>query len=416
MKRTNDPIRILMSSDTAHNLAGELSRRKLFGAVGGSAALAAFLAACGSDTVETDGPVATEPAGDTGPDATEPGATEPAATGSPGGSSDATSFKLFTWAEYDDPDLMSSFGDIEITIFNSNEEAIQKLVAGGGNGGFDMVCPTGVYIPQMAAEGLLQELDLARITNFANLDPAYANQDWDPGNKYSVCKNWGTTGWIYDKSVIERDITTWADFIDVAMNEASGQVSIIDTPPNLVGMYFWANGMDWNTTDPAELASCEEFLVNEFAQHVKAFDSYPGINLTQGNYVMSMVWNGDARQGLNAVVEAGDDPANFGWGIGAPETELWMDNWCILAGAANVDAAYNFINFILDPANSIVDIQFHGYNTGVLGSQEALPAETPFLEMIYFTDEEVGRMRPGSLDNQEAIVDIYNKVKAQAGS
>ncbi len=411
MRRTNDPIRILMSSETAHHLAGELSRRKLFGVVGGSAALAAFLAACGSDTVETDGPAATEPAGDTGSDATEP-----AATGSPGGSSDATSFKLFTWAEYDDPDLMSSFGDIEITIFNSNEEAIQKLVASGDYGGFDMVCPTGVYIPQMAAEGLLQELDLARIPNFANLDPAYANQDWDPGNKYSVCKNWGTTGWIYDKSVIERDITTWADFIDVAMNEASGQVSIIDTPPNLCGMYFWANGMDWNTTDASELAACEEFLVNEFAQHVKAFDSYPGINLTQGNYVMSMVWNGDARQGLNAVVEAGDDPTNFAWGIGAPETELWMDNWCILTGSENVDAAYNFINFILDPANSIVDIQFHGYNTGVLGSQEALPAETPFLEMIYFTDEEVGRMRSGSLDNQEAIVDIYNKVKAQAGS
>lgn len=406
MKPTNDPIRILMSSDTATHLAGELSRRKLFGVVGGSAALAAFLTACGADTVETANPSASDSSG----------ATEPTTSGSPAGSSDANSFKLFTWAEYDDPDLMSSFGDIEITIFNSNEEAIQKLVAAGGSGGFDMVCPTGVYIPQMAAEGLLKELDLARIANFANLDPVYANQDWDPGNKYSVCKNWGTTGWIYDKSVIERDITTWADFIDVAMNEASGQVSIIDTPPNLCGMYFWANGIDWNTTDPAELASCEEFLVSEFAQHIKAFDSYPGINLTQGNYVMSMVWNGDARQGLNAVVAAGDDPTNFAWGIGAPETELWMDNWCILTGSENVDAAYNFINFILDPANSIVDIQFHGYNTGVIGSQEALPAETPFLEMIYFTDEEVGRMRSGSLDNQEAIVDIYNKVKAQAGS
>ena len=406
MKPTNDPIRILMSSDTATHLAGELSRRKLFGVVGGSAALAAFLAACGADTVETANPSASDSSG----------ATEPTTSGSPAGSSDANSFKLFTWAEYDDPDLMSSFGDIEITIFNSNEEAIQKLVAAGDYGGFDMVCPTGVYIPQMAAEGLLQELDLARIANFANLDPVYANQDWDPGNKYSVCKNWGTTGWIYDKSVIERDITTWADFIDVAMNEASGQVSIIDTPPNLCGMYFWANGIDWNTTDPAELASCEEFLVSEFAQHIKAFDSYPGINLTQGNYVMSMVWNGDARQGLNAVVAAGDDPTNFAWGIGAPETELWMDNWCILTGSENVDAAYNFISFILDPANSIVDIQFHGFNTGVIGSQEALPAETPFLEMIYFTDEEVGRMRSGSLDNQEAIVDIYNKVKAQAGS
>lgn len=394
MSRTPGPVRILMSSDTASRLAGEITRRKLFGVVGGSAALAAFLAACGgsdggsSDTTAASG-------GTTG-----------------GGDSGANSFRLFTWAEYDDPDLMASFGDIEITIFNSNEEAIQKLVSSGGNGGFDMVCPTGVYIPQMAQEGLLAKLDLSRIPNFSNLDPAYANQDWDQGNTYSVCKNWGTTGWIYDKTVIGREITTWADFIDVAMNEASGQVSILDTPVNLCGMYFWANGIDWNTTDADELAGCEAFLVDEFAQHVKAFDSYPGINLVQGNYALSMVWNGDARQGLLSV----DEPDNYVWGIGAPETELWMDNWCILAGAENVDAAYNFINFILDPANSAIDIAYHGYNTGVIGSREALPADTPYLDLVYFTEDQVSRMRAGSLGNQEAVVDIYNKVKAQAGA
>jgi spermidine/putrescine transport system substrate-binding protein len=193
-------------------------------------------------------------------------------------------------------------------------------------------------------------------------------------------------------------------------------VSVLDTAPNLCGMWFWANGKDWNTTDEADLAACEDFLVNEFAQHVKAFDSYPGINLTQGNYVLSMVWNGDARQGLNAVVEAGGDPDQYVWGIGAPETELWMDNWCILKDARNVDAAYNFMNFILDPANSAQDVAYHGYNTGVIGSREALPADTPYLEIVYFTDDEVARMKAGSLDNQEAVVDIYNKVKAQAGA
>jgi spermidine/putrescine transport system substrate-binding protein len=396
-----EPLRILMDSATAGRLAGEISRRRLFGIVGGSAALAAFLAACGGD--------------DDGGDAGGTGDTSGGGGGG-GGDSSATSFKLFTWAEYNDPDMMSEFGDIEITIFNSNEEAIQRLVSSGGNGGFDMVCPTGVYIPQMVSEGLLEELDLSRITNFANLDPAYANQSWDPGNKHSICKNWGTTGWIYDASVITREINTWADFIDVAQNEASGQVSILDTAPNLCGMYFWANGIDWNTTDEAQLQACEDFLVGEFAQHVKAFDSFPGINLTQGNYLLSMIWNGDARQGLNAVVEAGGDPAQYKFGIGAPETELWMDNWCILKGAANIDACYNFMNFILDPANSARDVAFHGYNTGVLGSREALPADTPYLEMVYFTDEEVGRMRAGSLDNQERVVDIYNKVKAEAGA
>jgi spermidine/putrescine transport system substrate-binding protein len=404
-----------MSSATANRLAGELSRRKLFG-VGGSVALAAFLAACGNDKKDsaagssgTAGNDSTSSSG--GSSSVSSSASEPA-TG--GGSSD--SFKLFTWAEYDDPDLMASFGNIEITIFNSNEEAIQKLVSAGGNGGFDMVCPTGVFIPQMVAEGLLADLDLSRLSNFKNLDPAYANQTWDPGNKHSVCKNWGTTGWIYDKTVVTTEIKTWADFIQVAMTEASGQTSLLDTSTNVCGMFFWANGMDWNTTDPDELAACEEFLVNEFATHIKAFDSYPGINLTQGNYALSMVWNGDARQGLNAVVEAGGNPDDFAWAIGAPETELWMDNWCIMKGAANTDACYAFIDFILDPANSATDIQFHGYNTGVLGSREALPADTPYLEMVYFTDEEVARMRAGSLDNQDAVVNIYNKVKAAAGA
>lgn len=402
MSGKDDTLRVLMDSGTAKRMAGEFSRRKMLGMAGGSVALAAFLAACGGDDDSSGG------SDDTGGGSDD--------TGGGGGDSGANSFKLFTWAEYDDPDLLASFGNIEITIFNSNEEAIQKLVSAGGNAGFDMVCPTGVYIPQMVGEGLLEELDLTRIPNFKNLDPAYANQDWDPGNKHSVCKNWGSTGWIYDKSVITREINTWADFLDVAMNEASGQTSVLDTAPNLCGLYFWANGIDWNTTDEADLAACEAFLVDEFASHIKAFDAYPGINLTQGNYVLSQIWNGDARQGLNSVVEAGDDPENYGYNVvGAPETELWMDNWCILAGASNIDACYNFIDFILDPANSAQDIQFHGYNTGVLGSREALPADTPFLDMVYFTPEEVSRMRSGSLDNQDRVVEIYNKVKAAAG-
>ena len=48
-----------------------------------------------------------------------------------------------------------------------------------------------------------------------------------------------------------------------------------------------------------------------------------------------------------------------------------MDNWCILKGAKNVDAAYNFINFILTPENSATDLEFHGYDTGVKGVQRS---------------------------------------------
>ena len=157
-------------------------------------------------------------------------------------------------------------------------------------------------------------------------------------------------------------------------------------------------------------------MVNQFAKHIKAFDSYPGVNLTQGNYALSQVWNGDARQGLLSIAEAGGDPDQYTWGIGAPETELWMDNWCIVEGAGNVDAAYDFMNFILDPENSIRDLEFHGYNTGLKGIDALLPADLQYKEMIFFTPEEVSRMKSGAVKSaQDRLVEIYNNVKAKAG-
>jgi spermidine/putrescine transport system substrate-binding protein len=378
MNHSDDTSRILISKQAAQRVAATINRRRFLALTGGAAAVAA-LAACG------------------------------------GSSSKSKNLNMFTWAEYDDPDLLKSWGNISLTIFNSNEEAIQKLVQGGGSSGFDMVVPTGVYIPQLAKAGMLEELDKTKLPNFSNLDPNYANQAWDPDNKYSVCKNWGTTGWIYDKTVVTTEIKTWADFIKVAQTEASGKTSVLDTAPNLAGIYFWANGISWITEKQEDLDACAKFMVDEFAQHIKAFDSYPGVNLTSGSYALSQVWNGDARQGLIGVKEAGDDIERYVWGIGSPETELWMDNWCVLKGAKNRDSAYDFINFILDPANSVKDLNFHGYNTGLKGV-DALAADIDFKDMVFFTDEQVATMRSGDVNSaQETLVKIYSDVKAKAG-
>jgi spermidine/putrescine transport system substrate-binding protein len=392
-------LRILASQGTAQRL---VSRR---GFLGGSA-VAVFgggflLAACSSDEGG-------------GGDNTGSGG----GSGGGGGGELEDQLNFYHWAEYDDPALFQKFTDdfgpaTKIDVYASNEEAIAKLQAAQGTSGYDIVVPTGVFIPLMVEQDLLEELDLSKIPNFSNLDTVYTDQPWDPGNAHSVCKDWGSTGWIIDKNQISTPIATWQDFIDVAMGEASGNVSLLDAPNELAGLYFWANGIDWTTEDPADLDAYEDFMVNQLAPHVKAFDSYPGIALTQGNYAMSQVWNGDARQGLLAV----DDPSQYEWGLGAPETELWMDNWCIVKGAEHPEAAHAWINFILDTDNSLQDIAFHGYNTGVTGIQEKAEAQgLEFLDMVFFTDEQVATMKAGetnsALDRQ---VEIYNKAKAAAG-
>ena len=346
-----------------------------------------------------------------------------AAPGTGGGSSGAASpvledeLNFLHWAAYDDPKLFKKFTQefgpaTSIDTYASNEEAITKLVAAAGSSGYDIVVPTGPYIPQMVANNLLQELDFSKLPNVKNVDTRYTDQPWDPGNKHSVIKDWGSTGWIVDKSQISRPINNWSDFIDVAMNEASGNMSLLDAQNEVYGVYFWANGIDWTTTDQADLDAYEAWTL-QMAPHVKAFESYPGYQFSSGNYALSHVWNGDARQGFNSF----KDPSRYAWAMGSPDTELWMDNWTIVQGAPHPEAAYAFINFMLDPANSLQDLAFHGYNTGISGIEDAAKsAGLPFLDMIFFTDAQLATTHPQVINSAfDREVEIFLRMKAAAG-
>jgi spermidine/putrescine transport system substrate-binding protein len=386
-------VKVLASRATAERIT---RRHFLAGSAVAVFSSGVLLAACGDDTPQ------------------------PGGGGSPSAGGEVEDkLNFFHWAEYDDPEVFKDFEKefgltTKIDVYASNEEAIAKLTAASGTTGYDIVVPTGVFIPQMVQNGLLDELNLDLIPNFENIEEIYRNQPWDPGNKHSVCKDWGSTGWIYDKTKVSSTIETWNDFIAVTQGEASGQTSVLDTPGNLAGIYFWANGIDWATTDPAELDACEQFTVNELAPHIKAYDSYPGIALTEGKYALSHAWNGDARQGLLST----DDPDRYVWGLGKPVTELWMDNWCIVKGVQNPNAAHAWINYICDPEVSLKDLAYHGYNTGIVGVQEeAEAAGLEFLDMVFFSDEEVATMDPGAVNEaQQRLVDIWNKAKAASGA
>ena len=340
----------------------------------------------------------------------------------PGGSGSSSGpledqINMYTWGAYDYPKVMKQFTEefgpaLKLSSYDSNEQMISKLVATKGTSGFDIVVPTGVFIPQMVQAELLEPLDLARIPNFENIGEEYRDQLWDPGNEYSVPKAWGTTGYVYDKTKVTRPMETWQDFFDAAADEASGQTSMLADPNEVIGAYFWANDEDWNTTDTAALDACEDYLIDNIAPHVKAFESYPGTNgIPQGSYYLCQAWNGDGRQG---IIDSDSD--NWVWVFPSPRSELWMDNWCIPTGAPNPNAAYEWINYNLDPEVSLETLSWVGYHTAVAGIEPAAEeAGIERLDMIFFTPEQVETMDAGEVnDSQTRRVEIFNNVKAAA--
>lgn len=325
------------------------------------------------------------------------------------------SLYIYTWGQYDNPTTFTGWKNgtgipIQFGSYNSDEEMIAKLELAKGTAGYDIVVPTGGYIPEMAAKGLLEKLDHSKIPNFSKLDPKLLNFPWDRGNQYSIPKDFGTTGYIYDRTVITRKMTTWADFVTAAaLPQVSGKVSVLDSPDDLLAIALWNFGIPWNTTNTSKLHYAANWLNKHLAPHVSNLDSYPGSTggLVNGSYVLSEAWNGDARQALLKY------PKRFKWVVPYPKSEIWVDNWSIAKGAKNVNTAHAFINYVIDPIVSANEMEYTGYNTAVSSVRQYLPKNLPQASVIFLTAEQEKRLEAYVVNSTYNLrTQLYDDFKA----
>jgi spermidine/putrescine transport system substrate-binding protein len=331
----------------------------------------------------------------------------------------AKNLYLYTWGQYDNPTTFTAWAKgagftIQVGSYNSNPALIAKLELAKGTAGYDIVVPTGGYVPEMVAKGLIIPLDRSKLPNFKNLDPALLNFPWDRGNKYTIPKDFGTTGYIYDKSIVTRKMTTWLDFVKAAaMPAVSGRVSVLDDPDDVLGIALWNEGVDWNTYSTSKLHTAINWLIKNLAPHVSNLDSYPGGTggLTSGTYVLSQAWNGDARQAMLK------DPSRFAWVVPFPKSEIWIDTWAIAKGAKNIDTAHAFLNYILDPNVSANEMEYTGYNTAVKNVLSYLPKNLPLSDVVFLTPAQEKRLVAYQVNSTINLrTQLYTNFKAAIAS
>lgn len=326
---------------------------------------------------------------------------------------------LYSWGDYDPPEAIAAFTDssgatVQVDSFGSNEELISKLAATRGTSGYDVVVPTGLMIPQMVEHQLLQPLRKDLIPNFANMDPNFTDQVWDPGNKHSICKAWGTTGYVYDSTKIKRKMTSWQDFLDVAMGQASGRTALLEDPWEVCSIALGAQGADLNTTQERELDACEKTVVDKLAKHVRAYFGSASTGMVQGGFMLMQSYNGDARQGMLEM----DDPEKWKFVYPTPSANLWMDNWCIAAGAPHPDAAHALINHMISPDVAFEQMDYIGYPVGTKGLKEAAEGEELELPDLIFPSQKVlDRLTASELtEAQQRRVEIFSRAQARSGA
>jgi spermidine/putrescine-binding protein len=169
----------------------------------------------------------------------------------------------FTWSDYVGPELLESFErqtgvKVVVDTFSSNEELLAKLQSGAS--GYDVTVPSDFMVSVMMKQGLLAELDPARIPNARKLVAALDGMPVDPGHRFSVPYLWGTVGIGYDSSVIRTPPDSWAALWD---DRYKGKISMLNDQREVFGAVLRLMGQSMNTRDPSVIERAKARLLEQ---------------------------------------------------------------------------------------------------------------------------------------------------------
>jgi len=316
------------------------------------------------------------------------------------------SVNVFAWGDYFDKNtILADFEKktgikVNLSTFGSNEEAENKLRAAGAKG-FDIVTPSVDTGPNYYKDNLLAEIDEKKFNVAAVVPSIYRNSitlgATNRGKRYLVPFDWGTEAITYDSAILPKKSgelsygDLWADGLDkkVALRQKSIFTSIA-IYLDATGQLKTNRALDmYKSEDDSRriFEACLKFAVSK----KKNFGAY---------------WN-NATEATAAFTDAGcvigqtwdttgillNRKTNKKWKYGMPKEGglAWTDTVAMPAGAANVDQAYAFMNYIFTPETGGVFANTTGYNSCAVGAEKYLSDEAKAaFEMAY---------APGTIDN-----------------
>ncbi|TVQ53672.1 MAG: extracellular solute-binding protein [Rhodobacteraceae bacterium] len=310
---------------------------------------------------------------------------------------------LFNWGNYTPQAMLDKFEEetgirVTVTDYDSNDTALTRIQQGGH--GFDIVVPSASYMQIYIQQGLLLDADLASLPNFGNIDPQWVDVDWDPGRRFSVPWQWGTTGVAVNTSAYDGDVNTSAIWLDPP-EELRGRINVVPEMSDVMALAIFYAGGEACTSDRDILRQVRDTLMAA-REHWISMD-YGMIEKLIANDVMGGVnWNGST---MRARLENPD----VVYGYPREGYPIWMDSAAILADANNVEEAREFLNFIMEPENAAMITEFARYSSGIMGVEAFLSEEMRTAPEIVVPDEfaAAGRFLPAC---EAEVQQIYAQI------
>lgn len=292
---------------------------------------------------------------------------------------------IFNWGDYIDEDLIDRFEEetgikVIYETFDSNEAMLTKIEQGGTT--YDIAVPSEYMIEKMVEEDLLLPIDHSKIPNLKYIDSRFLDLPFDPDNKFSIPYFWGTVGIIYNTDMVEGEITKWNDLWDPKYKNS---ILLTDGAREVMGLALNSLHYSLNDTNKEHLLEAKEKL-EALTPNIKAIvgDEIKLLMLNE-EAPIGVVWSGTAAE----IMWEKD---NLEYVVPEEGSNLWFDNMVIPKTAKNIEAAHQFINFMLDPEVAAQNADYVGYSTPNKEALKYMDEETVNDERFYPDDEMTSRL------------------------
>jgi putrescine transport system substrate-binding protein len=267
---------------------------------------------------------------------------------------------LFFWTDYLAPNTLADFErqtgiKVSASYYDNNETLETRLLT--GHSGFDIVVPTGPFFERQIMAGAYQALDKSKLPNLGNMDPQLMEKvaHYDPGNAHGVIYMWGTIGIGYNEQKIrtllpDAPLDSWRLVFDpaIASKIAPCGIDVLDAPAEMMRSVLAYLGRDPNSQKPEDFAAGAAVLM-KIRPYIRNINSSEYVeSLANGDLCAAVGFNGGMLQARDRAREAHRGEV-IKFLVPQEGSVLWFDILAIPKDAPNPEAAYAFMNYLMNP-------------------------------------------------------------------
>ena len=260
---------------------------------------------------------------------------------------------------------------MQATFQGSADEALTRFRT-GGRGSMDIVALNKDFVRTVLASGVefLQPLDMSRLPHAQGLFPAFQNAPWltRHGSTYAIPLIWGDEPCIYNPKKWPGLPARYTGFADPKYR---GELVLLNDPYTNIWLFAVSLGM------PQPQRLTQKQLDQVIAAMLAVKPNIVSFGASLGDMV-DVIIRGDASIGIGGwafqtVIAAQKGVELVAASPATDGTFYWCDAYAIAMDAPNLDNAYAFIDFMMQPRNNAA-------LAAELGSGATVEAAVPLME------------------------------------